>query len=50
MIYNKKLDDICLEDIKMLISQEIIEDKCLEYKEEMNNGEKHIKDFSTKHK
>lgn len=40
MIYNKKLDDICLEDIKMLISQEIIEDKCLEYKEEMNNGEK----------
>lgn len=40
MIYNKKLDDIGLEDIKMLISQEIIEDKSLEYKEEMNNGEK----------
>ena len=40
MIYNKKIDDIGLEDIKMLISQEIIEDKCLEYKEGMDNGEK----------
>lgn len=40
MIYQKRIEDIVLNDIEKLISREVVEDKFLEYKGRMDNGEK----------
>lgn len=40
MINQKRIEDIVLKDIEELISQEYVEDKFLEYKGEMDKGEK----------